>query len=503
MRCRNCDYSLWNLRTPTCPECGAAYRPSDHEFVANSVRFCCPHCDQAYYGTGPTGHLEPDRFECVRCGKRIAMDEMVLLPAEGLQERQTQAACNPWLERRVRGRFKGWWGTIGQSLIAPDRLARGTPEASSLGQAWWFTIVTLALTFAVSLIPLLCMFSVLPMMLARSMPPGGSAGMPAAGALAAMMAGFAVVGIVAGFVFTLVFAWLWALITHLMLRMGGSGHGPLRRTIQSIFYSSGTIVVSAIPCVGNVAMLWWVVSAILMVRESHRVSGIRATVAVLTAPVCMVVLVVGLYAVLLAGALVGARTAVSTIPTRISAAATQTVTDVLMEHADAHGGRGPAHALELTGDAGLSENQFVAPATLTTIGDVPVGGMTLLDFALMEPDEKPAVIDRAAAALPAGVVAHRVGDFVFTYHGAVLDERSAGLWVVVMCPDPDVNGPVNAVTPVFVGLVDGSQLSLLRSTIRRELPAQNRLRRQLGLPPLPDPTTVTHGAPPVAAPDAR
>ena len=90
MRCWHCDYSLWNLKTQNCPECGAGFRPSDREFVANSVRFCCPHCDQAYYGTGPKGHLEPDRFDCVQCGKSITMDEMLLLPVEGLQGYQTQ-----------------------------------------------------------------------------------------------------------------------------------------------------------------------------------------------------------------------------------------------------------------------------------------------------------------------------------------------------------------------------------------------------------------------------
>ena len=492
MRCRTCDYSLWNLKRQTCPECGAAFRPSTYEFVANSVRFCCPHCDQAYYGTGPTGHLEPDRFDCVRCGNGIAMDEMVLRPAEGLQELQTQPGSNPWLERHRRGRIKGWWGTIGQALIAPDRLARGTPEASSLGQAWWFATVTLVLTFAVGVIPVMCLALVFPMMMVRSAQSGGLSGAPSLGMFAAMMAGGAVFGLVVGFVFTLLFTWMWALVTHLLLRISGSGHGPLRRTVHSIFYSSGTIVVSVVPCVGNLAMLWWIVSAILMVRRSHRVSGIRATFAVLTAPVCLTVLVVGFYAVALTAAIGSTATRVSWVSTQGSAGAAQIVTDALILHAGTNAGQGPAHALELMLGAGLTESQFVAPASATVIADVPVGGMTLLDLAIMAGDEKLEVIGRAAAALPADVVAHRVGDFVFTYHGAVLDERAAGLWVVVMCPDPDVNGPLDAVTPVFVGLADGSQLSLVRSTLRNMLPEQNRLRRRLGLPALPDPTTVTH-----------
>ena len=59
MHCRNCEYALWNLTTRECPECGTAFRPSEYEFVPQSVRFCCPHCDHPYYGTGEKGHIEP------------------------------------------------------------------------------------------------------------------------------------------------------------------------------------------------------------------------------------------------------------------------------------------------------------------------------------------------------------------------------------------------------------------------------------------------------------
>ena len=84
MRCQGCDYPLWNLTARQCPECGRPFRPSEFRFVANSVRFCCPHCGQDYYGTGPVGHLVPVEFDCVRCHRRVHMDQMVLLPTEGV-----------------------------------------------------------------------------------------------------------------------------------------------------------------------------------------------------------------------------------------------------------------------------------------------------------------------------------------------------------------------------------------------------------------------------------
>jgi hypothetical protein len=59
MRCRTCEYALWNLRWRECPECGTPFRPSEFDFAPMSVRFCRPSCGQEYYGTGPRGHLSP------------------------------------------------------------------------------------------------------------------------------------------------------------------------------------------------------------------------------------------------------------------------------------------------------------------------------------------------------------------------------------------------------------------------------------------------------------
>ena len=69
MRCKTCDYQLWNLRSRQCPECGTAFRVSDYDFVPNSVQFCCPHCNQIYYGTSARGQLVPPAFTCVSCNK--------------------------------------------------------------------------------------------------------------------------------------------------------------------------------------------------------------------------------------------------------------------------------------------------------------------------------------------------------------------------------------------------------------------------------------------------
>ena len=114
MNCKTCEYSLWNLTTGKCPECGELFAPSEFEFKPNAVHFCCPNCEQVYFGTTPTGHLLPPEFDCVQCGRQVSMDQMILRPAEGITEGDTQADFNPWLERGRRGRFKSWITTVGR-----------------------------------------------------------------------------------------------------------------------------------------------------------------------------------------------------------------------------------------------------------------------------------------------------------------------------------------------------------------------------------------------------
>ena len=146
MRCRTCDYLLWNLRSRICPECGSGFRPSEFEFAPSSVQFCCPHCNQSYYGTGEKGRIVPRAFDCVTCEQRIDLDEMVLLPSVGLEEHQTRAERVPWLERRRLGVVKAWFSTVRGSMTHPTRMIRGAPGEGKSFQAWRFSINTIALS---------------------------------------------------------------------------------------------------------------------------------------------------------------------------------------------------------------------------------------------------------------------------------------------------------------------------------------------------------------------
>lgn len=288
MRCKQCGYRLWNLPARRCPECGTGFVPSEFEFTHNSVQFRCPHCLQSYYGTGEKGHLVPIDFVCAGCQRPVHMDEMILFPTEGVEERQTQIDRMPWLERQERGFFRAWFATIGQSLVSPGQLIRSLPDTASASQAWWFATVTntpvmVLGTGAIAVLPIMFVVGAF----------GSGGGGPPPLALAGMLS----LVFAAGFLITPVTIAVWGLVVHGLLRFTGSTSGPLRRTYEAICYSTGANVGSAIPCLGFCfGWIWWLVSAVIMVKFAQKVEGWRAALAVLALPVGCLTAIIGLYA---------------------------------------------------------------------------------------------------------------------------------------------------------------------------------------------------------------
>ncbi|MCH8165819.1 MAG: hypothetical protein IH889_09440 [Planctomycetes bacterium] len=297
---------------------------------------------------------------------------------------------------------------------------------------------------------------------------------------------------------------VWGLVTHGVLRLTGGSSGSIGRTYQALCYSSGAAALLAVPVAGIypcgfIPLVWWVVSAVLMVATGQRVHGGRAALAVLTFPVFLLLLVVGGYMALLVAMFsgMGAMSSGMTMPT----VDTQIVLDGVLDYASRHDGQGPGHALQLVTSAGLSETDFVTAGSATGIDDVPAGDADLVAFMLLSPGDQAEVADAAAEALPRGTIAHRLGDFVFTYHGLDLTAADPGLWVVVHSPDPDVNSVQPPWVVFGVGRADGTVITMGLIQMVLSLQQQNAIRAASGLPPLPDPATVTHDAPAVAEAD--
>jgi hypothetical protein len=74
------------------------------------------------------------------------------------------------------------------------------------------------------------------------------------------------------------------------------------------------------------------------------------------------------------------------------------------------------------------------------------------------------------------------------------------LWLVVMIPDPDVNGQPGTNDPVIIATADQNVRQITYGELADELKHQNVHRATLNLPPLPDPASVTHGKPAVQSP---
>ena len=480
MNCRHCSYPLWNLRSGQCPECGTGFAPSDFRFSKNSVCFCCPHCDQRYFGTGPDGHLEPRRFVCVGCGQQIEMDTMVLRPADGLDERRTRADVNPWLDDRARF-LKRLLGTMVRGPCSPGWLMRSTPVDSPPEQAWAFA-GALHLAFAAILVG--------PALLLSAFVSFGLLG-----AFAGMFVG--------GVIALVVLTGLWVLTAHGMLRLGGATEGGLGRTAHALCYTCGPNVVVLVPCLnfyfGWIGTLWWIVAAGIALASAQRVSGVRAAIAVAVLPVVVIVAAVGFTTLSITRSINAAN-----VTTMYGISTTGVYAFRLPLSAAAERGAWPAHAAELLDDSRLSPRNFTNVMSMTTAeSDVFIDTIPLAAWESLTPEGRQTALAAAAATIGPDVVALRFGDIVFTYHGIDASDPPPGLWLVIEAWDPRVAGQPYQST-VAVLLSDGTTTVVPRPALAAALGAQNQLRASFGLAPLPDPFTVRQDRParaPVTGPN--
>ena len=282
MRCKSCDYSLWGITARACPECGTPFQPSGFRFYPNAVKFLCPHCKQDYYGTSPTGHLDPPEFDCVTCGAHIHMDEMVLEPREGVKDERTRPDFNPWLQRKILGTRKAYYRTIGRAIGYPARLARGTPDDSPTSSALGF--------FAVHVL-FISLFMAVPVAAVMMFAFVGVGGTGHRGVGMFLIPMLLLLGLPTIGFFGVLF--LLALLTHLGLRLLAGRTTHLRATIKALAYASAPLLLMAVPCVGfNLAIFaipWWVINAVVMLAAFHRIAWWRAAIA----HVIGVVLIVG------------------------------------------------------------------------------------------------------------------------------------------------------------------------------------------------------------------
>ncbi len=502
MQCKKCEYPLWNLRARQCPECGEPFLPSQQEFVINSVRFCCPHCNQDYYGTGEKGHLVPSEFVCVKCSQPITMDEMVLLPAAGVTEHETKVEHAPWLDRVRIGRVKGWFLTLFHGMFLPNRLIRGVPVGSNVLDAWWYLVITSGLIVTTSILPMMLFVLVMAALFSQGT---AGAGMQMAGMGLGMLA-----TIIGSWIAMVALTGLWGAITHgLLLITGGATH-TIGRTFHAICYSVGAAAFLAVPLFGwyfaFIPILWWMVCATVMLRIGQGVGVGRAIFAGATPPVLFLVITYGSLIFMFAYAVTNANVSIQQQISTTSAATGQRMHEALIAYANSHGNAYPPFGLQICNvRQSVAPSSFVIPFSLTMPDEVPIGQSTLGRLAMMLPDQREQVADRVAAAMPSDVVAHRVGDFVFTWHGVSPTVQDPGLWVVVAAVPIDhvrKDNPFD-MSDITTVMANGDSVTYPAEGFDVVLANQNVLRAKHGLPPLPDPRTITWDLPVVRAGDMR
>ena len=171
------------------------------------------------------------------------------------------------------------------------------------------------------------------------------------------------------------------------------------------------------------------------------------------------------------------------------------VLEAVMAFAVAHEGRGPQHTIQLVLDGYLLPMKFVAFDSLTTAGAVPLGDVSLAQFELAPPEQQQAIAQALIEQLPQEIIAHRLGDFVSTYHGIDLAKPDPNLWVVVWSPDPSQNPRPKPEDAVTIGLAGGDVIVGTLAEFTEMLAEQNRLRSKHGLHPLANPLRISHAYP--------
>ena len=282
MRCRGCNYELWNLPPGDCPECGKAWRFEDFHFRREFVQFLCPHCDCAYPGEYIASLALPYAFTCTGCQSAIELGQMCARPAEGIDGSQAMELDFVWSDRRQVGRWRAFWRVVGYSLGTPSRIGNTMTQKRGLRGALWFSFLCLNFAGFNWLIFITIAFW-LPSFTGRSQ-------------------SFRGVEFIAVLVFLAVFVGLvlaqqlfflvWGLITHALIRMTGRARRAIGHTLSATHFCAGTFIICAIPICGFyfslISFVWMAVAMVSALAALHKISRWRTAFAVLAPPVVMI-----------------------------------------------------------------------------------------------------------------------------------------------------------------------------------------------------------------------
>ncbi len=273
MYCAHCNYLLFNLTRPVCPECGTAFKVTDYTFEPGSVAFACPACRTILPAPGPVGILRSRRITCPECHATCPVDEVMVQPrvdgAAGVLENRTGTARTPFES------LQDWWDVCRESMTAPEQLLLHRVHHPT-GHALAFAMVT------VFLATLICGAILGAISLGWTLET--QSGMRVASMLLSVPFLLIGVALATGVAVPLYVVFMTA-SAHVVLMVAASSRRSLRYTFRTACYACGPLIVAAIPVIGTVVAALWVLFAFTAgLRAVHHVSMPLALIAVFWLP---------------------------------------------------------------------------------------------------------------------------------------------------------------------------------------------------------------------------
>ncbi|MEY3143498.1 MAG: hypothetical protein RLY21_1991 [Planctomycetota bacterium] len=227
-----------------CSECGTPYALAEFEFRRGRVKFCCPQCDKAYYGTSLRGHLEPEEFDCIGCGMHLAMERCVVRAHDMAREHEAmQKRDLPWLEPTNLGWFRRWWNTTNIAVSFQAGIARRLTRSPQPLRAVGFVLMNASIAYTTAGLA----YGLLPICF------GNWNILASIDLYDAMLAVAAIAGsVVATALFVAIPAALCAGLTRRGEPLG------FARGYEIAAYSTGALILCLVPCCGalGVTLLW-------------------------------------------------------------------------------------------------------------------------------------------------------------------------------------------------------------------------------------------------------
>jgi hypothetical protein len=395
------------------------------------------------------------------------MDEMILLPGEGVAEESTKGDSMPWLERREgRGRLKAWFAMFSRVFSNPASLIALVPGDRPSSESLLFGLSVLVPCFLVN--GSVFAVSGLTSVLVGSSLSGVTGDLLSIVVNVLMLALLVLLGVL-----------VQACAAHLTILLTGGTTQPFRRTVECLCYASPTAFFAAFPCLGfllaPIMLTWWYVSSAQMLGQVHKASMKRAATGVLIIPVGLVLLFAGS---MLVNAWSLKRTpgtfrwssSVTTSPEQKFAAA-------LMNYRSLHG-QFPTHPLDLAADLKMTL-PLLSP--YTSLDAAKVGDTTLATMGDLMTTEQIAALVRTLPPSPTPAA----GDVTLLCPGLATATSPSTLWVAcVRGPASTAPVPGFTFTSATLVLADGS-LAPAPNLEGADFTEQQLLRQSLGLAPLP------------------